>query len=407
MSISIFPPSTMELLPASSFDYTGFTEEEAEDMRATASRVRRSLRDAIKNSVQAGNDLMAIKERLGHGQFLKWIDAECHLSERTAQFHMRIARFVAEKSEMFAGLPPSALDKLAADTTPEHVRDAVAREVQEGRPPTVAAINKMIRHARAEPRQKTSSPAPDKASASEAPAYAPTPPPTSPSAPEQRAGALAGLLATRLGNDLDWLIAELEVVNIAELINALRHYGDHRAACADAGPGSEKPDSVIPATAATASASSLDHDGIPGELRSLDPECFVLEVDDADRDLEQVKAEVLAMRPTAKGVAKKFDNLILGLAGREMLSEYTIIGAAALHQKQSLTMDELVATFEAMGYTDGTQRNEARHVMILLPLTKIAIKSGDKLTENPDSVAAFAIREIANSAGQTGKTEER
>jgi Protein of unknown function (DUF3102) len=83
--------------------YTTLTPELAAELRARADRMRKCRREATQliiladaNSVEIGNELLAAKQRLQHGQFIRWLDAEIGLDIRTAQKFMNGVRSAAE-----------------------------------------------------------------------------------------------------------------------------------------------------------------------------------------------------------------------------------------------------------------------------------------------------------------------
>jgi hypothetical protein len=60
-----------------------------------------STHTATQHSVLCGELLLAAKDRIPHGQWLAWLEGNCQLSIRRAQFHMRAAKCAAT-----AHLPP-------------------------------------------------------------------------------------------------------------------------------------------------------------------------------------------------------------------------------------------------------------------------------------------------------------
>ena len=70
-----------------------------------------------------------MKERLPHGSFLPWIEAEFGMSDKTAQKMMQVARVYGGKSELSSHLDPTALYELAAPKTPIEVREEVERMI--------------------------------------------------------------------------------------------------------------------------------------------------------------------------------------------------------------------------------------------------------------------------------------
>jgi chromosome segregation ATPase len=66
-----------------------------------------------------------VKQDLGHGQFLKWIDAEFGMKERSARNFMQVAERFGEKSANFADLPLSILYEIAAPSTSDEIVEKV------------------------------------------------------------------------------------------------------------------------------------------------------------------------------------------------------------------------------------------------------------------------------------------
>jgi hypothetical protein len=93
----------------------------------TAVRIRLRMSRTVEDIIEIGRDLKRVKEALGHGHFLRWIEAEFGMAERSAQNFMRVADRFGSKSATVADLPAAALYELAAPSTP----DAVVEEVNE------------------------------------------------------------------------------------------------------------------------------------------------------------------------------------------------------------------------------------------------------------------------------------
>jgi hypothetical protein len=114
------------------FDYATFDPDTRRVLRERAEQIRGLARTAISGIMEIGKHLTEVKEQLGHGQFLKWIDAEFRWRQRTAENYMAVyARF---KSANFADLQidPSALYLIAAPSTPESVRVEAVRRAESG-----------------------------------------------------------------------------------------------------------------------------------------------------------------------------------------------------------------------------------------------------------------------------------
>ena len=55
-----------------------------------------SFRAGVQHAMEAGGLLIEAKEKVGHGEWLPWLRANCEFSERTAQAYMRVAKRAGE-----------------------------------------------------------------------------------------------------------------------------------------------------------------------------------------------------------------------------------------------------------------------------------------------------------------------
>lgn len=103
-----------------------------DDLDALADRIRARLHRHATDMVEIGADLIAAKEKLGHGSFGGWIDSQFGLGVRSAELYMRAAKWAEGKSEIVSHLPPAALRLLSAPTTPESIQDEVVEAIRVG-----------------------------------------------------------------------------------------------------------------------------------------------------------------------------------------------------------------------------------------------------------------------------------
>lgn len=108
------------------FDYTGWDYAVAEEGRAIVDRVRQRTESFV---IDTGRDLLGIKSKLEHGQFQIWIERALGFTARTARNYMSAAECFAAKTEIVSVLPPTLIYKLAADSTPEPVREQIVGEL--------------------------------------------------------------------------------------------------------------------------------------------------------------------------------------------------------------------------------------------------------------------------------------
>lgn len=128
------------------FDYAGIPTEAATEVRAAAERIRVRMKRTAEDIIAIGTDLVTVKERLPHGAFLPWIEAEFGMSEDTARNFMRVAGRYG-KSGNIPDLTPSALYELAAPSTPEPVRQQIEAKAKAGENISVEEVRRLKREA--------------------------------------------------------------------------------------------------------------------------------------------------------------------------------------------------------------------------------------------------------------------
>src|SRR5258707_9221360 len=109
--------------------------------RAFGSRKADGTRGLLKRTAQhilaIGRNLHEVKERLPHGQFLAWLQAEFAMSERQARNFMHVATRFGTKPEILADLSLTVIYALAAPSTSQAVIDQVeSKQIS----PTLEAI---------------------------------------------------------------------------------------------------------------------------------------------------------------------------------------------------------------------------------------------------------------------------
>ena len=128
------------------FDYANLTPDAVTDVRAAAERIKVRMKRTTEDIVAIGLDLIAVKERLPHGAFLPWIDAEFGMGEQSARRFMQVGE-VYGKSNIMLDLPATALYELAAPSTPQDVRHRVEARAEAGEHVSVAEIQRLKREA--------------------------------------------------------------------------------------------------------------------------------------------------------------------------------------------------------------------------------------------------------------------
>jgi Protein of unknown function (DUF3102) len=146
----VIPPGSSKAV-ADWLDYSSLSPEIQSEARATAARIRERTRASI---LDTGRDLLAIKEKLEHGAFGRWIEAEFGMTERTAQNYMAVASTLGDKSEIVSLFPPTTVYRLAAKSTPNSVREEVIKRVKAGERPDPDEVADAIRAAKESKRGK-------------------------------------------------------------------------------------------------------------------------------------------------------------------------------------------------------------------------------------------------------------
>ena len=115
--------------PAEAFDYDQLDDATALEAKSVVERYRARTETYMFDT---GRDLLAIKGRLDHGQFLEWLKAELRLTPRSAQRFMSVSEVLGSKSDTVSYLPPTVLYKLAAPTTPQAAREEIVGRIEAG-----------------------------------------------------------------------------------------------------------------------------------------------------------------------------------------------------------------------------------------------------------------------------------
>ena len=137
------------------FNYDLIEAKVAEQARSSAESIRQKVKKSIEDIIGIGNDLLAVKEALPHGQFVPWLQAEFGWAERTARNFMSVAEQFG-KSANFADLPiqPSAAYLLAAPSTPDEARQAALERAEAGEQITTSIAKEILAEARKKKRPK-------------------------------------------------------------------------------------------------------------------------------------------------------------------------------------------------------------------------------------------------------------
>ncbi|KJR43569.1 hypothetical protein MCHI_000532 [Candidatus Magnetoovum chiemensis] len=127
---------------SSVFDYSVIDVKTADEIKASAERIKLRIRRTVEDVVEIGKELVIVKEKLGHGKFEEWITANFDMNIRTAQNFMSVYNRFGGKNETVSFLPLRALYELSSSSTPDEIVDMVIEKFQEGGSITVQEIKR-------------------------------------------------------------------------------------------------------------------------------------------------------------------------------------------------------------------------------------------------------------------------
>jgi Protein of unknown function (DUF3102) len=101
------------------FDYTDLDVEISQFVQQQTGEIQALVKRTAQDIIEIGQKLNAVKEKLKHGRFTDWIEAEFHWSYPTAARFMQVADRFGDKIYQIDKFAPSAMYELAAPSTPK------------------------------------------------------------------------------------------------------------------------------------------------------------------------------------------------------------------------------------------------------------------------------------------------
>jgi hypothetical protein len=140
------------------FDYSAVDADTAANLRAQASRIRRRIGKATQDLIDIGRDLLLAKKNLvDHGAFIKWVESEVGIVRRTAQAYMALAKLADDNGAAIALLPPTTAHRLAAKSVPAEIVSEVVSKALSGEVLPDRTVAEMISVAKS-PKDRTELP---------------------------------------------------------------------------------------------------------------------------------------------------------------------------------------------------------------------------------------------------------
>jgi len=160
------------------FDYSSLDDESRHFVQQQTGEIRGLMKRTAQGIVEIGQKLIEVKEKLGHGRFLGWLQAEFAWTDETARRFMNVAQEFGRIPQL-VDFAPSALYILAAPSTPKTAREEAIARAEAGESityTTAKEIKKKYTSSTASPKSKVE-PEPEQTPVVLPP---PTPPPTPP-----------------------------------------------------------------------------------------------------------------------------------------------------------------------------------------------------------------------------------
>ena len=145
-------PQTTEI---TNFNYQVLDSQKRTEIEEATAAIRERLRKAAQDIWEIGKMLNDVQSKLQRGQFDEWIEAEFDWSRRTAyKFISVYKRFDNTVNLEEINIATSALYLLAAESTPEEIREDFIQKAQEGEKVTHQEVLKIVKKARENSQEK-------------------------------------------------------------------------------------------------------------------------------------------------------------------------------------------------------------------------------------------------------------
>lgn len=134
---------------ATKFDYEALDFQQRSDIEQTTAAIKEKLRKAAQDIWEIGRMLSEVQSKLQRGQFDEWIKTEFDWSRRTAyKFISVYKRFDPSINLQEVNIATSALYLLAAESTPNEIREDFIQKAQEGEKVTHQEVLQVVREAK-------------------------------------------------------------------------------------------------------------------------------------------------------------------------------------------------------------------------------------------------------------------
>ncbi|MEL6495863.1 MAG: DUF3102 domain-containing protein [Cyanobacteria bacterium J06623_7] len=130
----------------SNFNYQALDSQRRNEIEQATTAIRERLRKAAQDIWEIGKMLSEVQSKLQRGQFDEWIKTEFDWSRRTAyKFISVFKRFDNSVNLEEINIATSALYLLAAESTPEAIREEFVRKAQSGERVTHQQVLRVVK----------------------------------------------------------------------------------------------------------------------------------------------------------------------------------------------------------------------------------------------------------------------
>ncbi|MEY2832508.1 MAG: hypothetical protein RLZZ574_1766 [Cyanobacteriota bacterium] len=120
------------------------------EIRSEANIIKSKMKRSVTDIIDAGKRLHAVKKKLPHGYFKKWIEIELGCHYTTGVNLMRVADIFGDSQEKVSnmGVAASILYFLATPSTPKQAREKVIQLIEDGENISYAETKKIVKEFR-------------------------------------------------------------------------------------------------------------------------------------------------------------------------------------------------------------------------------------------------------------------
>lgn len=150
------PTKPAPLLPADSQEKS-LTSKQQKRVETLSQGIKAKLLDTLKHMISIGQDFSEIKELVGHGNFMQFVEQHFDMSYRTALRFMHVSDVLSPHMDLIAGLSQRALYLLASQSVSDQTRKEILARLAKGEGLTYLDIQNHIASQGPEPKQASNS----------------------------------------------------------------------------------------------------------------------------------------------------------------------------------------------------------------------------------------------------------